>query len=170
MDLVWLDVAKCKPNSYNPNVMNKEKFDALCDFLKTHSAEELDPIWVRNDGVGSFEIIDGEHRWKAAREVGWKRLKGFITALDVNSSKALNVRKNRERGRLDVFKLGKLMSEDRDKGLTCDEINTKYGYISQGGARASEYIQIYKNKDLILANVPTGTKLLYIPGFCDSNH
>lgn len=143
MKLIWVDVDKAKPNSYNPNVMDTERFEALCDFLRTHDAEELDPIWVRNDGEG-YEIIDGEHRWKAAKTVGWKRLRAFVRDMDVDSAKAFNVRKNRERGRLDGFKLARLFQADKLSGLTCKQIAQKYGYISKklSGGWISELIGV----------------------------
>ena len=109
--------------------MNPEKFDALCDFLKTHSAEELDPIWVRHDGASGFEIIDGEHRWKAAKTVGWKRLRAFVIPLGEEDAKAFNVRKNRERGRLNPFKLGAIFLKEHENGMPWAEIGKKYGYL-----------------------------------------
>jgi ParB/RepB/Spo0J family partition protein len=144
-EIVYVDIAKIHPNSYNPNVMNTEKFEALKDFCQTHGADKLDPIWIRNDGLGKYEVIDGEHRWKAAKEVGWVRLRAFIIDMEVEDATAFNVRKNRERGDLDAFKLGKVFSQEKG---SCEDIAKKFGLGSKGNV--SEYIQIFERKTEIL--------------------
>jgi len=151
MEAIWVNVKKCHPNNFNPNVMNPEKFDALCDFLKTHSAEELDPIWVRHDGASGFEIIDGEHRWKAAKTVGWKRLRAFVIPLGEEDAKAFNVRKNRERGQLDAFKLARIFLKENESGLASEDIAKKYGYAISKGKNSAicYYIDIAKNEEAI---------------------
>jgi len=128
--------------------MDKEHFEALCDFLRTHSAEDLDPIWVTKNmqSLAEYEIVDGEHRWKAAKEVGWRRLRAFVKDLDETSARVFNVRKNRERGRLDAYKLGKILSEEYDKGQTQNGVGQKYGLNQR---TVSEYIDIYQNHEQI---------------------
>jgi len=144
-EITWVDVDKCHPNSYNPNVMNVEKFEALCDFLRSHGAEELDPIWVRNDGADGFEIVDGEHRWKAAKTVGWKRLRAFVLDVDEDDAKAFNVRKNRERGQIDAIKFGKILFEQHQAGATLEQLAKKYGYSDL--RRITEYIEAFKRRE-----------------------
>jgi len=112
----------------------------------TNGAEKLDPIWVRNDGVGKYEIIDGEHRWKAAKDVGWKRLRAFIIDMVVDDAKAFNVRKNRERGRLDAYKMGKILSDESAHGHTHNGVAKKYGLSRP---MVTRYIAIYKNHEII---------------------
>jgi len=92
--IVYVDINKVHPNNYNPNVMDEEKFNALMDFCRTNGADKLDPVWLRNDGVGKYEIIDGEHRWKAAKEVGWKRLRAFIIDMEQEDATRLQNGKN----------------------------------------------------------------------------
>jgi len=153
-EIVYVDIAKIHPNSYNPNVMNQEKFEALKDFCKTQGADKLDPIWVRNDGIGKYEVIDGEHRWKAAKEVGWKRLRAFIIDMEVDGAKAFNVRKNRERGRLDAYKMGKILYEEyKDKDLTQNGVGKRFGLARE---TVRDYIQIYQNNNAIREKLTIG--------------
>jgi hypothetical protein len=63
--LAWIDVDKVKPNAYNPNVVNTEKFEVLRDFLKTHSAEELDPVSLK-ESKRKFTLMEVDE----SREVG----------------------------------------------------------------------------------------------------
>jgi len=159
--VVWLEVNKVHPNLYNPNVMSGEKFEALKDFCLTHGAEQLDPIWVRHDGVEKFEVVDGEHRWRAAKEVGWKRLRAFIIDLKEEDAKAFNVRKNRERGQINVFKLGRLFEAEKASGLTCAEIATKFGYLNEDGSpmhsMICEVIEIAEKEKTIKKSLGVGT-------------
>jgi ParB/RepB/Spo0J family partition protein len=138
--------------------MSPEKFEALCDFLRTHSAEELDPIWVRCDGADGFEIVDGEHRWKAAKAVGWKRLRAFVLDVGEDDAKAFNVRKNRERGRIDAIKFGKILYEEHQAGATLEQLAKKYGYSDK--CKISNYIRFYENRDLI-KSVVTSDNISY---------
>lgn len=161
--VVWIDVDKIHPNKYNPNVMMGEKFEALKEFCQSHGADQLDPIWVRHDGADKFEVVDGEHRWKAVKDIGWKRLRAFIIDLDEEDAKSFNVRKNRERGQLDIFKLGRLFKEERKKGLTVEAIAKKYGYSTKDGSASSisEIIEIADNEDVIRdhPSVATATRI-----------
>lgn len=52
------------PNNYNPNVLDRRKFEILKNNIE--EGEMLQPILINSDG----EIIDGYHRWKASKEVG----------------------------------------------------------------------------------------------------
>jgi len=152
MSVVYLELDKIHVNNYNPNVMSGEKFEALKDFCQTNGAEQLDPIWVRRDGPQGFEVIDGEHRWKAAKDVGWKRLRAFIIDMGVEDAKAFNVRKNRERGQIDAFKLARIFKKLKDHGLKETEIAKKFGYsISSKGAcsTVSELIDIAEREEEI---------------------
>lgn len=60
---------------------------------RAHTPDEVDPTWVRHVENG-FEIIDGEHRWRAAKAVGWSKLRAFILDISEDEAKAFNVRKN----------------------------------------------------------------------------
>lgn len=146
MELVWVDVDKVRPNEFNPNVMDDEAFESLCDFMRNHSAEEVDPIWIRRNG-GWFEIIDGEHRWKAAKKVGWRRLRAWVLDVEEDYARAFNVRKNRERGRIDAIKFGKILFEEHENGATLEELAKKYGYSR--AKTISEYIRIFREKNKI---------------------
>jgi len=120
----------------------------------TNGAEKLDPIWVRNDGVGKYEIIDGEHRWKAAKEVGWKRLRAFIIDMVMDDAKAFNVRKNRERGRLDAEKLGKILYEEyQTEDMTQNGVGKKFGLARE---TVRDYIEIYENRKKIRERLDIG--------------
>lgn len=67
------------------------------------------------------------------------------------------MRKNRERGQLDVFKLGRMFIEEESKGLKQIEIARKYGYTitscpkGDKSTSVSEIIDIAKHEKEIRA-------------------
>ena len=58
------------PNGYNPNRMSNEEFDEYVTEVK-HVGQLSKPIVVRRLNDGKFEIIDGEHGWRAAKKLGF---------------------------------------------------------------------------------------------------
>jgi len=128
---MFLQVDLIVPNKYNPNIMADEIFQSLLEDARLHGAEALDPILVRPldvlEGKQHYEIIDGESRWKVAKKLGWVRLLAIIKKVNLDDAKAINYRKNRERGTLDPFKEAELFKGELDAGLTQEQIATKYG-------------------------------------------
>lgn len=60
-------VALISPNKWNPNEQSDFMFDKQVDSLQDEG--QLLPILVR-EVDGGFEIVDGEHRWRAAKQLG----------------------------------------------------------------------------------------------------
>jgi hypothetical protein len=64
MQIVKKSVDDIKPNKYNPNKIPEEIYKTLVSNIKKFGY--LQPILIDKDGV----IIDGEHRWRACKEIG----------------------------------------------------------------------------------------------------
>lgn len=75
---------------------------------------------------GIYVIIDGEHRWKAAEELGWDSIPCEIRNLGEELSKAMSYRRNKERGNIDPIKEAALFKSEIDQGLTQDAVARKY--------------------------------------------
>jgi ParB-like chromosome segregation protein Spo0J len=60
------------PNTYNPNRMSEEDFRRLVGEV-VHLGRIPKPIVVRPDGE-QYEIVEGEHSWKAANHGGLREL------------------------------------------------------------------------------------------------
>jgi ParB family chromosome partitioning protein len=152
-DIIYLDVDSVVPNTYNPNTMPLDVFESLLNDAKLHGAEALDPISVRPldflEGRQRYEIIDGENRWKVAKQLGWKRIRAFILKASLDEAKTINYRKNRERGTLDPFKEAKLFKQEYDNGLTHEQIAEKYSvnrtYVTERLPIATEITQETKS-------------------------
>ncbi|SDE19925.1 RHS repeat-associated core domain-containing protein [Paenibacillus sp. UNCCL117] len=73
-----VEIDKIKPNSYdefsNPNIGPSQQ--ALSKHKRTISetGKIEEPILVKDLGNGTYEIINGHHRWEAARQMGLKKI------------------------------------------------------------------------------------------------
>lgn len=68
--------SKLHPNPWNKNKMGKQYFDALKANIANPQIGFTQPVLVRKhpDFDDEFQIVDGEHRWKAATELGLERV------------------------------------------------------------------------------------------------
>ena len=68
--LEYISYSNMKPNNWNPNRMNPKQFEA--EVVSIIHNGFIDPITVRDvskDDDFYYEIIDGEHRWRALKEI-----------------------------------------------------------------------------------------------------
>ena len=125
-----LDINLIRPNKFNPNRMASVVYQQLKNLVREKGIFSIDPILVRPTDNG-YEIVDGEHRWLAAKEAGCKTIPVRIEALDSDSAKASNFSKNKLRGKIDPFALAENFQYEISRGLTQQEIDELYG-ITQG--------------------------------------
>jgi ParB-like chromosome segregation protein Spo0J len=104
-----LPLAKLQPNTWNPNVMNAEMYRKELASLKKFGY--VNPMLVRHKGSG-YEIIDGEHRWRALHELGYDEVEvTIIEGIGDEEAKQLTIVLNETRGRPNPEKLGVLLSD-----------------------------------------------------------
>jgi len=90
-------VEKLKPNSWNPNEMGETAWKALGQSITKYGIH-LQPIVVRPWGEDVYQIIDGEHRYKWAYEMGIKEVSIVVIDVDDFDAKKLTQILNRTRG------------------------------------------------------------------------
>ena len=131
----WVDIDRMAPNPWNPNAMDPEMYGKAIESI--HEFGFVDPVTVRTEirekaggwGAGIYyQIIDGEHRWKAAQEHGncvrakkgggWERHGGLktlpVTNLGVVTDEVaqqLTIVLNETRGTFDPKKMGALLTD-----------------------------------------------------------
>jgi hypothetical protein len=127
----WVDLDLLRPNPWNPNAMDEAMYASAIESI--HEFGFVDPVTVRSEDpdrltiedVVHYEIIDGEHRWKAAHdhgaciriEGGWEHhgLRQVpVTNLGVVSdedAKQLTIVLNETRGTYEPKKMGALLVE-----------------------------------------------------------
>lgn len=112
-------MANIRPNPWNPNKQSDFIYEKERNSIKTFGF--LDPILVR-EIEGAFEIIDGEHRWRAAQDEGYDELPcNNLGPIEDEIAQQLTVIMNETRGRADELKLGKLIA-DLQKKIPLEEI------------------------------------------------
>lgn len=132
LKLQMVSCSDIRPNDWNPNEMEQTKFMALVDGIKEKGFKQ--PILVREDETGQakYEIIDGEHRWRAAQEAGLVSIPVMIVTSDTTDSKLDTVAMNNLRGEMMSVGLARIIVDiveekgegyvSKFTGLTGEEI------------------------------------------------
>ena len=103
------------PNPWNPNRMTDHLYRSVVHGLLADGwvASQSLLVWGTDEaGRTRNMIIDGEHRWRAAREAGFKE--GPMVLLDGMTEaecKALTVKLNQKRGEWNDQALGELLRD-----------------------------------------------------------
>ncbi|MBI4977520.1 MAG: ParB N-terminal domain-containing protein [Spirochaetes bacterium] len=96
------------PNAYNPNVMDSSKYAALKELISRFGY--LQPILIDLSGM----IIDGEHRWRAMKELGKTEISCIVfeQSSDIEEyKKLLTVAMNSIRGENDMEKFQSILKD-----------------------------------------------------------
>lgn len=112
-----LDISEIDPNPWNPNEMDERTFNRLVKEIR--DVGFLDAVQVvpytTEDGRERFRLLGGEHRWRAAGVIGLKQVKAEILEgnkfKDEKTQKAVTVRLNALKGRLNRDKIVRLFQE-----------------------------------------------------------
>lgn len=105
MELKKVKVGEIRPNNYNPNVMNDDKFKALKRGIKQGGM--LQPILITKDG----EIVDGYHRWKACKELGLDEIWAIEISDTAEGQKLKTLSMNKLRGQNNPTLFANLLDE-----------------------------------------------------------
>ncbi|MCL2257082.1 MAG: ParB/RepB/Spo0J family partition protein [Candidatus Bathyarchaeota archaeon] len=134
-----LKLTQIKANQWNCNYLGPKETQALKQHMQKDGPEKTLPLVVRktqnntnqNDEDNQqqqqeqyYEIVDGEHRWAIARELGWETINVIERDVDDQQSKSLCITYNRIRGRLNWIKLYDIIKKDQTTGIN---ITQAYG-------------------------------------------
>lgn len=116
--IVYVGVELIDPNPWNPNRQNDDEFTAELQSIETFGF--IAPIIVRPkpehdlldiDPRPRFEVIDGEHRLRAALQLEHATVPAVVLDLTDVQAKKLTVVMNETRGKADPALLGKLFAD-----------------------------------------------------------
>ena len=104
-----LAIDDIKPNKWNPNVQSDFIFQKSKDSIKEYGF--IDPVLVRKTN-GEYQIIDGEHRWRAAKELGYTEIivEDYGDLSDFNAMILTQIMNN-TRGQDDILKRVELINQ-----------------------------------------------------------
>src|SRR5579883_2200806 len=98
-DLRALPVDRIAPGKYQPRrVFDEEKLAELAASIKAQGL--IQPIVVRPSGVGRYEIIAGERRWRAAQLAGLTEIPAVIREVADPAVAAMTLIENIQRENL----------------------------------------------------------------------
>lgn len=108
MDFREVRPSELHPNAWNPNVMSQEDYDKALESIDRFGF--VDPITVR-EGPEGFEIIDGENRWRAARDKKLPTVPIIVLDVSDDDARALTIVLNELRGKPDQARLAELVAD-----------------------------------------------------------
>lgn len=163
-DSIEFPIEVIQPNEWNPNVMTDEEYEKLKTSIELTKGRYLadNPIMVRPIDDGLYEIIDGEHRWSAAVDLGYTSICCNVReGLDEETAMELCVVLNKDRGQINYFKLSKLLTnayEAYSHDLNQTQVGERFGYTQNSISqilpiyeRLQKYLHVdtFSNRDLV---------------------
>ena len=140
---MWLDPALLKPNPKQPRIeFNQKQLDELCESIKVNGI--LQPIIIEDAGDGSFYIIAGERRTRAAKMAG-------LTKVPVQ------LRKFDEQQKLEMALIENIQRADLNP---IEEATAYYNLIQMGDLNQEE---VAKRVGKARATVANAIRLLKLP-------
>lgn len=126
--LVKVPLNKISPNPFQPRMFFEP--EALEELKKSILSNGLiQPITVRRKGVDSYELISGERRLKACKEIGYKEIPAYIIKVETDEAMlAMALIENIQREKLNPIEVGmayKRLMEDCS--LTQEQIAESVG-------------------------------------------
>jgi hypothetical protein len=103
LQVEYVSPSELKPNQYNPNRQTEDEFEMLKASMREDGFTQ--PILCMADGT----IIDGEHRWTAAQELGYERVPVVKVSMTEAQRRIATMRHNRARGQDDTSQVAALM-------------------------------------------------------------
>ncbi len=97
LNIAYMDIDLLKPNDWNPNRQDEHDFELLCKSMEEDGFTQ--PIIIHS---GTNIIVDGEHRWRAAKVLGFKEIPVVKVDMPIEQMKLSTIRHNRARGHHDI--------------------------------------------------------------------
>jgi ParB family chromosome partitioning protein len=148
-ELRELPVSDIEPNRYQP----RRAFEpgALDDLKKSMAAAGLlQPVVVRQT-QGGYELVAGERRWRAARDLGWKRIPGVVRDVDDRTLLILALVENLQRASLSPIDEAEGYERlSREFGLSHSDVAEKVGRDRSTVANAIRLLKLPKPVQALL--------------------
>ncbi len=152
-ELLEIPVDAVHPNPKQP----RRRFEAdaasgLADSVRKQGV--IQPLLVRPRGVGGYEIVAGERRWRAAREAGRQTVPAVVRAVDDRDTLLLGLVENVAREQLTA------VEESRAYAVLIDEFGLSLGEVAERVGRSkpsvSNRIRLLELPDDVLGMVERG--------------
>ncbi len=151
--VTMLRLADIEPRPDQPRKQfESESLSALADSIAENGV--LQPLLVRAEGDGFYQIIAGERRWRASKMAGLTEVPAIVTEADDRKAFELAIIENIQRENLNAIEeaaaIRDLMTE---YGLTQEEVSTR---ISRSRSAVSTAIRLLDLPDSVMKAVSDG--------------
>jgi ParB family chromosome partitioning protein len=152
-ELLEIPVDAIHPNPKQPRRrFEAEAASGLADSVRKQGV--IQPLLVRPRGVGGYEIVAGERRWRAAREAGRPTVPAVVRPLDDRDTLLLGLVENVAREQLTA------VEESRAYAVLIDEFGLSLGDVAERVGRSkpsvSNRIRLLELPDDVLGMVERG--------------
>lgn len=134
--VLWVRQDDVHANAYNPNTVAPPEMDLLKLSIMSDGYTQPIVAWPDADQPGTFEIVDGFHRNRVAREVGAvrKRIQGRLPISVINAERtakedrvAATIRHNRARGVHQVDAMSEIVLDLARRNWSDERIGRELG-------------------------------------------
>ncbi len=134
-----IPTASLRPGKYQPRiVMNEEALTELAESIKKQGL--LQPLVVRECGIGAYEIVAGERRWRACQLAGMTDIPVLVRQVDDETAMAMALVENLQREALNAMEQARAMQRLSDEfSLTHQEIAN---LLSKSRAAVSNFLRL----------------------------
>ncbi len=152
LEIVQIEIDDIQPNPRNPNELSEDKMETLKRDIREFGFKQ--PILVRErsgplDGGPAYELIDGEHRWRALRELAAETVPAVVIAAGDDDADLATISMNLLRGEFIPIKLALLLA-DLNKRIPEDELGRRLG---MDGAEIKDNLRLAAFTDDLPAKV-----------------
>ena len=106
IDVHWVSPNELHPNPWNPNQLDADLYEKAVASIQEYGF--VDPVTARQNATG-YEIIDGEHRVRAAKQLNLRTVPVIVLDVDDDTAQQLTLVLNELHGRPDQQKLSRLL-------------------------------------------------------------
>lgn len=147
-----LPLTSIRPNDHQPRShFDEEALRSLADSIQAVGV--LQPVLVRDAGGGSFELIAGERRWRAARRAGLQRIPAVVQQVDDRAALERAVVENLHRQDLSPMEeAGAYQQLIEDFGLSHEELARRVGKSRSAVTNALRLFQLPPSAQRLVAD------------------
>ncbi len=137
-----LRISLIEPDRSQPRtVFDEEKLSELADNIARHGV--LQPILVRPLENGSYRIVAGERRWRAARMAGLQEIPALVRELDESEAAQISLIENLQREDLDPIEEARAYKRLMDDfGMTQQQLAESLGRSRAGIANSTRMLNL----------------------------
>ena len=138
-----IDILKIKPNPNQPRKnFDSEALNELAVSIKVHDI--VQPIVVNDNGDGTYMIIAGERRWRAANICGLKTVPAVVRNYTDKQVKEISIIENLQREDLNPVEAAKAIKELMDEyNLTQEVVADRIGKSRSSIANTLRLLTLY---------------------------